>query len=194
MCFFLVCVDVVLLVFGLIRKIVIKDGKDEQGFKVWWIIKECKMYKFYVEWYEEECKIKEMKEEELEEVVECEFENDVVGIIILVFIFDEDSGFGKKKKKKGKQVKEEDLWVVFFKKRVEMKVGLYDVVQVLFEFYKEKMRYLKEINVLVDVGSILKVLGSLWWCEEFQIERDNVLEVYWKIWEYEQKKLIVKGL
>jgi hypothetical protein len=186
-------VDAALPVSGLTRKTATKDGKDEQGFKVWRTIKERKMHKLYAEWHEEERKIKEMKEEELEEAAERELENDAAGITTSAFILDEDSGSGKKKKKKGKQAKEEDPWAVLLKKRAETKAGLHDVVQAPPELHKEKTRHLKEINASVDVGSIPKASGSLRRREELQTERDNVLEAYRKIREHEQKKLTAKG-
>lgn len=184
-------VDAALPVSGLTRKTVAKDGKDEQGFKVWRTTKERKMHKLYAEWHEEERKIQERKEEEMEEAAERELENDAAGITNPAFLLGDESGSGKKKKnKRGKQGKEEDPWAILRKKRAETKAGLHDVVQAPPELHKEKTRHLKVANAAtVDVGSIPKAAGSLRRREELQAERQDVLEAYRKIREHEQKKL-----
>ncbi|KAK0392173.1 hypothetical protein NLU13_1671 [Sarocladium strictum] len=186
-------VDAALPVSGLTRKTVTKDGKDEQGFKVWRTTKERKMHKLYAEWHEEERKIRERREEELEEAAARELENDAAGITSSAFLLDDDNGSGRKKKgKKGKKGKDEDPWAVLLKKRAEKKAGLHDVVQAPPELHKEKTRHLKVRNATVDVGNIPKASGSLRRREELQAERDDVLEAYRKIREHEQRKLTGK--
>lgn len=186
-------VDAALPVSGLTRKTATKDGKDEQGFKVWRTTKERNMHKLYAQWHEEERKIQERKEEELEEAAERELENDAAGITTSAFMVDQDAGTGKKKKKR-KQGKEEDPWAVLVKKRAEAKKGLHDVVQAPPELHKEKTRHLKVGDASVQVGNIPKASGSLRRREELQAERDDVLEAYRKIREHEQKKLTGKAL
>ncbi|KAG4219100.1 hypothetical protein PC116_g32420, partial [Phytophthora cactorum] len=105
-------VDAALPVSGLINNSV-KNGKDPLGLKVWRTKKEKKMHKLYDEWREEDRKIKEKREEELELQAEKELEEEELGVTWKL-----DSLSGGKKKKKGKRTKylgeagddDEDPW------------------------------------------------------------------------------------
>lgn len=187
-------VDASLPISGLKQRTIIKDGKDEQGVKVWRTRKEIKMHKLFDQWRAEERKAKERREEELEEEAEKALENDGEGITSSSYMAALDEGEEKtkgrgKKKKRGKDA-DDDPWAALKKKRAEAKVGLHDVAMAPPELNKKKSRQLQlSGDAGVDVGSIPKAAGSLKRREELQAERDQVLEAYRKIREHEQAKL-----
>lgn len=126
-------VDASIPVAGLINK-TSKGGKDPVGLKAYRTRKEKKMHKLYDQWREEEKKIQERKEEELELAAERELDEgtlwsgaggprdwDPVS----------NGGKGKKKRKRGSKgaAKEEDPWEELRRKRGEAKVRLRDVAQ-----------------------------------------------------------------
>lgn len=188
-------VDAALPVSGLTRKTVVKDGKDEQGVKVWRTRKEMKMHRLYDQWRQEERKIQEKREEELEKEAEKELENDASGMTSASFkrLMGPEEG-AKKKGKKGKKRRgnddDDDPWKELKKKRAEAKVSLHDVAEAPPELHKKKSRQLKvQGGATVDVDSIPKAAGSLRRREELQQQRSDVLEAYRKIREHEQAKL-----
>lgn len=186
-------VDASLPISGLKQRSVVKDGKDEQGVKVWRTRKEIKMHKLFDQWRAEEKKAKEKREDELEEEAEKALENDGEGVNASSYMAALDEGEEKTRvkgrKKKGKQ-EEDDPWAALKKKRAEAKVGLHDVALAPPELNKKKFRQLKvSEGAGVDVGSIPKAAGSLKRREELQVERDQVLDAYRKIREHEQAKL-----
>lgn len=188
-------VDAALPVSGLTKKTVVKDGKDEQGLKVYRTRKERKMHKLYEQWRAEERKIQEQREEELEEEAERELENDAAGITTSSSAFMRDqeqgSGGGKKKKKRRGKDDDDDPWLELKKKRAEAKVGLHDVAQAPPQLNKKTSRQLQvQQGAAVDVDSIPKAAGSLRRREELQAQRQDVLEAYRKIREHEQAKLV----
>ena len=185
-------VDAALPVSGLTKKTIVKDGKDEQGVKVWRTRKEIKMHRLYDQWRAEDRKVKEQREEELELEAERDLENDAAGITSSAFMKDwEVEGSGKKKKlKKRRGNDDDDPWLELKKKRAEAKVGLHDVALAPPELNKQKSRQLKvKDGAGVDVDGIPKAAGSLRRREELQLERKAVLEAYRKIREHEQAKL-----
>lgn len=186
-------VDAELPVSGLTRKTVVKDGKDEQGVKVYRTRKEMKMHKLYDQWREEERKMKEKHEEELELEAERDLENDGAGVLTAAYLDDEqEPGKKKKKKSRGKQ-DDDDPWAELKKKRAEGKIGLHDVAKAPPELNKNKSRQLKiKDGAAVDVSNIPKAAGSLRQREELQQVRTDVLEAYRKIREHEQAKLTSK--
>lgn len=183
-------VDAAIPVSGLTRKTIVKDGKDEQGLKVWRTRKERKMHKLYDQWHAEERKIQELREDELEKEAERELENDGEGITNAKFWQDSEPGTGKKKKK-GRGAADDDPWAILKKKRGEAKVGLHDTAQAPPELNKSKSRQLKMVHGggTADVEGVPKAAGSLRRREELQAERNDVLEAYRKIREHEQAKL-----
>jgi hypothetical protein len=192
-------VDASLPVSGLTRKTAVKDGKDEQGVKVWRTRKELKMHRLYDQWRAEDRKAKERREGELELEAEKELENDAAGITSsaaarILQDFEGDEAGKKKKKGKGKKGRssddDDDPWLELKKKRGEAKIGLHDVAQAPPELNKKKSRQLKVTDGAgVDVEGIPKAAGSLRRREELQKERNDVLEAYRKIREHEQAKL-----
>lgn len=184
-------VDATLPVAGLTRKTATKDGKDSLGFKVWRTNKERKMHRLYDQWREEERKINERREEELEEAAERELDNDAAGITSSSFKLEqnESGGGGGRKKKNRRKLVDEDPWAVLRKKRAEARPGLHDVAQAPPELHKDTTRHLKIGGAAVEAGNIPKRAGSLRRREELQIARDDVLEAYRKIREHEQRKL-----
>ena len=190
-------VDAALPVSGLTKKTIVKDGKDEQGVKVWRTRKEIKMHRLYDQWRAEDRKVKERREEELELEAERDLENDAAGITTSSFNMKDwevEAGGKKKKGKKRGGNDDDDPWLQLKKKRGEAKVGLHDVAQAPPELNKKKMRQLTvKDGAGVDVDGIPKAAGSLKRREELQAERNAVLEAYRKIREHEQAKLNGSG-
>ncbi|KAI0851570.1 hypothetical protein F5Y00DRAFT_259573 [Daldinia vernicosa] len=176
-------VDAALPVSGLINNSV-RNGKDPLGLKVWKTKKEKKMHKLYDEWREEDRKIKEKREEELELLAEKELEDEESGVTWKL-----DSQSGGKKKKKGKRAKylgeaagdEEDPWEVLKKKRGETRAGLHDVVQAPPELTVKPQRKMTVRGATVEVGGIPKAAGSLRRREELQTVRDDIVASYRKL-------------
>lgn len=187
-------VDAALPVSGLTRKTVVKDGKDEQGLKVYKTRKERNMHKLYDQWRAEDAKIKERREEEAEERAEREMDNEAAGIGSAAYIADDETGAGKKKKKKGRgKLDDDDPWAELKKKRAEATVGLHDTAQAPPELNKSRARQLKmKDGATVHVDNVPKASGSLKRREELQVARNEVVEAYRKIREHEQAKLNAK--
>ncbi|KAH7318776.1 hypothetical protein B0I35DRAFT_479250 [Stachybotrys elegans] len=182
-------VDAALPVSGLTRKTVVKDGKDEHGFKVVRTRKERKMHKLYDQWRAEDLKIKEQREEEMELAAERELENDAAGLAnSAMTLLDEGSKKKKKKKSKG-GADDDDPWLELKRKRAEGKIHLHDVAQAPPQLHKQTTRQLKVRGAAVDVGTIPKAAGSLRRREELQVVRNDVLDAYRKIKQHEQAKL-----
>lgn len=119
-------VDAALPVSGLAKKTTTRDSKDELGLKVYRTRKERKMHKLYDQWREEERKMQQKKEDELEEIAERDLEDDAAGILTSVAFQDENNqGIKRKGKKKRKQV-DEDPWLVLKKLRAERKPKVYE--------------------------------------------------------------------
>ncbi|KAI1801664.1 hypothetical protein F4811DRAFT_451372 [Daldinia bambusicola] len=176
-------VDAALPISGLINNSV-KNGKDPLGFKVWQTKKEKKMHKLYDEWREEDRKIKEKREEELELQAEKELEEEELGVTWKL-----DTLGGGKKKKKGKRAKylgeaagdDEDPWEALKKKRGETKVGLHDVVQAPPEFTVKPQKKMTVRGAAVAIDGIPKAAGSLRRREELQTVRDDIVASYRKL-------------
>ena len=189
-------VDAALPLSGLKKKTVVKDGKDEQGVKVWRTRKEIKMHRLYDQWRAEERKVKEKREDELEDEAEKALEKEDATSSSLAGVLDQggDDEQGKKKSKKRRGKDDDDPWEELKKKRAEKKVGLHDVAQAPPELNRNKPRQLKiRGEAGVDVENIPKAAGSLRRREELQTERDNVMDAYRKIREYEQAKMARNG-
>ncbi|KAI5867241.1 hypothetical protein GGS23DRAFT_167358 [Durotheca rogersii] len=177
-------VDAELPIGGLINKSV-RNGKDPLGLKVWRTKKEIKMRKLYDEWREEERRIKEKREDELETLAERELEEDELGV---TWKLDLQRGVGKKKKKgkKGRYLgeavdTEEDPWEALRKKRGETRPGLHDVVQAPPEFTAKPSKKMTVRGAAVEIDGIPKAAGSLRRREELQTVRDDVVASYRKL-------------
>lgn len=187
---FVARVNAALPVTGLTRKTIVKDGKDEQGLKVFRTRKERKMHKLYDQWHAEERKIQDKREEDLELEAERELDNDAAGITTSAYTLDDESGTGKKKKKRGRGNLDDDPWAELKKKRAETKIGLHDTAQAPPELNKSTARQLKmEDGAAVDVSNIPKTAGSLRRREQLQEVRNEVMDAYRKIREHEQAKI-----
>ena len=187
-------VDAAFPMAGLTKKTKMKDGKDEIGLKVQRTRKERKMHKLYDQWREEERKIQEKKEDELELEAERDLDNDAAGILSSSAFkgeMDEVSGKKKGRKRRGKAPAEddEDPWLELKRKRAEAKVGLHDVALAPPELNKKLRQQLRVGDAAVDVDNIPKSAGSLRRREELQAVRDDVVEAYRKIREHEQAKI-----
>ncbi|KAL0944156.1 urease accessory protein [Colletotrichum truncatum] len=181
-------VNAALPLSGLVTKTV-RDGKDPVGLKVQRTRKERKMHKLYDQWREEDRKIKEKKEEELELAAERELDEEINGGTFGTFgitraDMDEPGQVGKKKKKKGKKGKganhEDDPWAELKKKRGEAKVGLHDVAQAPPELPKVAREKLLVRGAAVDVSNVPKSAGSLRKREELQGIREELVAAYRK--------------
>lgn len=187
-------VDAALPMSGLTKKTKAKDGKDEIGLKVKRTRKERKMHKLYDQWHEEERKIQEKREDELELEAERDLDNDAAGILSSSAFkgeMDEASGKKKGRRRRGKAPAEddEDPWLELKRKRAEAKVGLHDVALAPPELNKKLRQQLRVGDAAVDVENIPKSAGSLRRREELQAVREDVVEAYRKIREHEQAKL-----
>lgn len=182
-------VNASLPVAGLAKKTVIKDGKDEAGFKVMRTKKERKMHKLYDQWRAEDEKIKDQREEELEQAAEREVDGDEGGMSAKAQAELDEATSKRKKKKSGRGQAEEDPWLELKKKRAEAKVGLHDTAKAPPELNKNVKRLKVAGGAGVDVANIPKASGSLRRREELQAVRADVVDAYRKIREHEQAKL-----
>ncbi|KAI9158810.1 hypothetical protein HJFPF1_06808 [Paramyrothecium foliicola] len=180
-------VDAELPVSGLTKKTVVKDGKDEQGFKVFRTRKERKMHKLYDQWRAEDQKIKDKREEEQDLAAERELDDEAAGITAVMDQIQASAGKGKKARRKAQD--DDDPWAELKRKRAEAKVRLHDVAQAPPELNKSTARQLKVAGAAVNVENVPKSAGSLRRREELQVARNDVVEAYRKIKEHEQAKL-----
>jgi hypothetical protein len=183
-------VDASLPVAGLTKKTTIKDGKDEQGFKVYRTRKERNMHKLYAQWREEERKIQEQKEEEADEAIGQELDEDPTGAVAIARATLNEAT-GKKARRKGAKV--DDPWEELKKKRAETKIAVHDQAQAPPELNKNMSKQIKIKGATANVADIPKAAGSLKRREELQEARADVLEAYRKIREHEQAKLLRAG-
>ncbi|KAL7625364.1 hypothetical protein AAE478_004581 [Parahypoxylon ruwenzoriense] len=186
-------VDAALPIGGLINKSV-RNGNDPLGLKVWRTKKERKMHKMYDEWREEDRKIKENKDEELERQAEKELEEEELGV---TWKLDSQNGGLGKRKKKGKKAKylgevadaEEDPWEALKKKRGEVRAGLHDVVQAPPEFSAKPQKRMTVRGAVVEIDGIPKAAGSLRRREELQTVRDDIVASYRKMMDEKRPSL-----
>lgn len=173
---------------GLVNKSA--KGRDPLGLKVWRTKKEKKMHKMYDQWREEDQRIKEKREEELELAEEREMEDDSLGVKWKLDLEDEASRSKKKKKNGGKRTKyvgeaagaEEDPWEELKRKRGEAKIGLHDVAPAPPVLKRVKPKFTVR-GAEVDVQDIPKAAGSLRRREELQGVREDVVASYRKLME-----------
>ncbi|KAI0472089.1 hypothetical protein GGR56DRAFT_656905 [Xylariaceae sp. FL0804] len=182
-------VDAALPLSGLVDKSV-KANKDPLGLKPWQTKKEKKMHKMYDEWREQERKLKEKREEDLELQAEKELEDEENGVSWKL-----EQGRGRKKKgKRSKYLGEtaeadEDPWEELKKKRGETRAGLHDVVQAPPEFTAKPSRQLTVRGAAVEVDGVPKAAGSLKRREELQSVRDDIVASYRKMMSQKRPSL-----
>jgi hypothetical protein len=170
-----------------------RDGKDPLGLKVHRTRTERKLHKLYDQWREDDRRIKEKRQEELELAEEEEFENETAtGVSWKVTLEEGTTGSKKKKGKKGRLVGEVadggDPWEDIKKKRGEAKIGLHDVAKAPPEFKKLPRKKLAVGGAVVDVDGVPKAAGSLRRREELQGVRDEVVASYRKLMEERKTK------
>ncbi|KAI8627651.1 hypothetical protein F5Y19DRAFT_440692 [Xylariaceae sp. FL1651] len=168
-------VDAALPLAGLINKS-IKGNKDPLGLKAWRTKKEMKMHKLYDEWREQDRKIKEKREEELELQAEKELDEEETGVSWKLNVGDHATG---KRKKKAK-ADDEDPWEILRKKRGETRPGLHDVALAPPEFTVKPSKQLLVRGAAVQVDDIPKAAGSLKRREELQAARGDIVAAYRK--------------
>ncbi|EMC98093.1 hypothetical protein BAUCODRAFT_120997 [Baudoinia panamericana UAMH 10762] len=167
-------VDQALPVGGLARK---GKGPKIDGLKERQTRTEKRLHKMYAAWREEDVRLKEKKEEQLEAEEEAEDERRA--------LYGEDYNTselrkGKRRKVMGEntEVKDEDPWAIL-KERRERPRGLHDVVQAppnLKVVPKEKFKVRN--NAKVDVTNVPSAAGSLKRREELSEARRDVIARY----------------
>jgi len=153
------------------RKVIIRTRKEK------------KMHKMYDEWREQDKKIKERQQEELELAEEAEEEGAEMGVKWKV---DAEIAEQKKKKGKGKKAKilgevddgDDDPWAALVKARAEGPRKLNDVVLAPPQFTKIPKEKFKVRGARVDVDDVPKSSGSLRRREELGEVRRSVVEGY----------------
>ncbi|KAK3940726.1 hypothetical protein QBC46DRAFT_287660 [Diplogelasinospora grovesii] len=182
-------VDAALPISGLAKKVTIgKDGKDALGIKIRRTRKEMKMHKLYDEWRVQDAKVKERREEELEEAEEKAMEEEeTLGVANRLALEQQ----GKSRKKRGKMEEEEDPWEELKRKRGEAKIGLNETVNSVPELKKFSAgKLLKEVRgARVEVDDIPKSAGSLRKREELHGIRAEVVEGYRRMMAEKKSKL-----
>lgn len=189
-------VDAALPLGGLISKSA-KNGKDPLGIKVKRTKKERRMHKLYDEWHEEERKIKEQREEELELQAEKELEDEEAGVSWKLHAPPAAAATSGKKKKKGKRAKyldevggaEQDPWEELRKKRGESRPGLHDIAKAPPELRVKPPQKLTVRGAAVTVDNVPKAAGSLRRREELQEVRDDIVASYRKMMEGKRPSL-----
>ncbi|TDZ23463.1 hypothetical protein Cob_v003587 [Colletotrichum orbiculare MAFF 240422] len=176
-------VNAALPLAGLVSKTV-KNAKDPLGLKVQRTRKERKMHKLYDQWREEERKIQERREEDLELAAERELDEEINGGTFRNLGVSHVDGHvwggkNKRKSKKGKGASgEDDPWAELTKTRGEAKPGLHDVAQAPPELSKVSRQKLLVRGAAVDVSNVPKSAGSLRNREELQGIREDLIAAY----------------
>lgn len=172
-------VDAALPVSGLINKTA-RGGKDPLGLKVSRTKTEKKMHRMYDEWREQDKKLKDKRDDEMD-LAEMEAMDEDGQVKWKVDI---ETGSRKKKGKGKKKVRGEvddgdnDPWAQVKKNRAEAKVGLHDVVQAPPTFTRIPKQKFRELGARVEVDNVPKASGSLRRREELGEERLSVVEGY----------------
>lgn len=187
-------VDAALPVTGLITKSV-RGKADPLGGKKWQTNKERKMHKMYDEWREEDRKLKDKREEDLELQDEEDLE-DEDRVAARKLEMQASSSTHKKKQKKGKRSRflgevsdpEDDPWEALRKKRGEKRPGLHDVAQAPPELNFKLPKKLLVRGAAVEVDGVPKAAGSLRRREELQTVRDDVVAQYRKLMSEKRAK------
>jgi hypothetical protein len=171
-------VDAALPVSGLINKST-RGGKDPLGLKVGRTKTEKRMHRMYDEWRQEEARIQEKRQEELELAEEEEMDEDGQ---VKWKVDVEKSG----KKKKGKKRKilgeiedgDDDPWAKIKRDRGEVKAGLNDVVLAPPTFSKVPKEKFKVRGARVEIDDVPRASGSLRRREQLGEVRKSVVEGY----------------
>jgi hypothetical protein len=174
-------VDAALPISGLINKTA-KGGKDPLGLKVGRTKTEKRMHRMYSEWREQDKRIKEKREHEMELAEEEAMDEDGQ----VKWKVDIESTTGKKKgkaKKKKKMLGEkddgdDDPWAQIKRNRAEAKVGLHDVALAPPTFARLPMEKFKARSATSGIDSVPTSSGSLRRREELGEVRKGVVDGY----------------
>jgi hypothetical protein len=173
-------VDQALPVSGLINKTA-RGGKDPLGLKVGRTKTEKKMHRMYDEWREQDKKIKEKREEAMEDAEEEAMDEDgqVKWKVDIEPSNTKKKGKGKRKKLIGElDDGDDDPWAQLKKNRAEVKAGLHDVVLAPPTFTKAPKEKFKMRGARVEVDDVPKASGSLRRREVLGDVRRSVVEGY----------------
>lgn len=158
-----------------------KGRKDPLDPKVHRTRKEKKMHKLYDQWREEDRKIKERREEELELAAERELDDEFAGASASLALL----GAGQPGQKRSKRARrqglggEEDTWAEIERRRAEAKVGLHDVALCPPELRGVSSKRRLAVNgASVDVGNVPKSAGSLHRREQLNKVGESVVATY----------------
>lgn len=176
-------VDAALPVSGLINKTA-RGGKDPLGLKVSRTKTEKRMHRMYNEWREQDKRIKEKREDEMELAEEEAMDED--GQVKWKLDIDAAAEPGKKKgkgKKKKKMLGEfddgdDDPWAQIKRNRAEAKVGLHDVALAPPTFAKLPMEKFKARSTMSNLDSVPTSSGSLRRREELGEVRRSIVNGY----------------
>jgi hypothetical protein len=172
-------VDAALPVSGLINKTA-RGGRDPLGLKVARTKTEKRMHRMYDEWREQDKKIKEKREEELD-LAEMEAVDEDGQV---KWKEDIETGNRKKKRKGKKKVRgevddgDDDPWEQLKRNRAEAKAGLNDVVQAPPIFSRVPREKFRALGARVEVDDVPKASGSLRRREELGEVRRSIVEGY----------------
>lgn len=195
-------VDAALPISGLINKTG-KNGKDPLGLKVGRTKTEKRMHRMYDEWREQDKKIKDARQDALEQA-EADDDDDMEGGVKwkVDMEAEEQSAGSKKKKGKGKKKKvlgevddgeNDDPWAAVKKARNEAPNRLHDVVLAPPTFTKAPREKFKVRGAGVDVADVPKAAGSLRRREELGEVRRSVVEGYRKMMAENKEKYASRG-
>lgn len=153
-------VDVALPVAGLRSK----GRKDPLGPRLHRTRKEKKMHKLYDQWREEDRKMKERREEELELAAERELDDEFAAVGASLALLDASQP-GKKRSKQASRRGlhgEDDSWAEIKRRRAEAKPGLHDNALSPPVLHRVSSKRGLTVNgASVDVGNVPKSAGSL---------------------------------
>jgi hypothetical protein len=172
-------VDAALPVSGLINKTA-RGGRDPLGLKVARTKTEKRMHRMYDEWREQDKKIKEKREEELD-LAEMEAVDEDGQV---KWKEDLETGNRKKKGKGKKKIQgevddgDDDPWEQLKRNRAEAKAGLNDVVQAPPTFSRVPREKFRALGARVEVDDVPKASGSLRRREELGEVRRSIVEGY----------------
>jgi hypothetical protein len=172
-------VDAALPVSGLINKTA-RGGRDPLGLKVARTKTEKRMHRMYDEWREQDKKIKEKREEDLD-LAEMEAVDEDGQV---KWKEDIETGNRKKKGKGKKKIRgevddgDDDPWEQLKRNRAEAKAGLNDVVQAPPTFSRVPREKFRALGARVEVDDVPKASGSLRRREELGEMRRSIVEGY----------------
>ena len=161
-----------------------KGAKGLPGLKAYRTRKEKKMHKMYDQWREEDRKVRERREEELELAAERQFDENprAAGASTGFNLLHANQGpkrRSKRGKRGGKNLGGEDPWQELRKRRSESKLGPNDVALRPPDLHRlSSQKRLAIGGATVDVGSVPRSAGSLRRREQLSVEGAGVVAAY----------------